>query len=75
MNPSPAAPTVPASPGASETSTPYAEDVPRPAEPPQTGRSWWARLWHNLGRDAVLVAPGLIISAIAAPTLLTLFTV
>src|SRR5699024_4163833 len=73
MNPSPVAPTIPASTGASGTGNPYAEVVPRPAEPPQTGRSWWARLWHNLGRDSLLVAPGLIISAIAVPTLLTLF--
>src|SRR5699024_10727987 len=71
MNPSPAAPTVPAPTGASGTGNPYAEEVPRPAETPQTGRSWWARLWHNLGRDSLLVAPGLIISAIAVPTPLT----
>src|SRR5699024_8867134 len=73
MNPSPAAPTVPAPTGASGTGNPYAEEVPRPAEPPQTGRSRWARLWHNLGRDSVLIAPGLVISAIAVPTLVTLF--
>src|SRR5699024_8414044 len=74
MNPSPVAPTIPASTGASGTGNPYAEVVPRPADPPQTGRSWWARLWHNLGRDSLLVAPGLIISATAAPTLSILFT-
>ena len=73
MNLSPAAPTVPAPTGASGTGNPYAEEVPRPAEPPQTGRSRWARLWHNLGRDSVLIAPGLVISAIAVPTLVTLF--
>src|SRR5699024_2946319 len=50
-----------------------AEVVPRPAEPPQNRRAWWARLWHSLGRYSLLVAPGLIISAIAVPSLLTLF--
>src|SRR5699024_426557 len=73
MNPSPVAPTIPASTGASGTGNPYAEVVPRPAEPPQTGRSWWARLWHNLGRDSLLVAPGLFISSLALPPLLPLF--
>ncbi|WP_432789940.1 sensor histidine kinase [Brevibacterium sp. K11IcPPYGO002] len=68
----------------------YAGDVPRPAEPPQIGpntqaatdssaatapRSWWARLWRNLGRDAGLVAPSLVISVIAAPVLVVLFSV
>ena len=68
----------------------YAGDVPRPAEPPQIGpnaapaadspaatepRSWWARLWRNLGRDSGLVAPRLRISLIAVPVLITLFSV
>ncbi|WP_152347047.1 sensor histidine kinase [Brevibacterium sp. CFH 10365] len=68
----------------------YAGDVPRPAEPPQIGpnaattadspaatapRSWWARLWRNLGRDSGLVAPSLLISLIAFPVLITLFSV
>ncbi len=68
----------------------YAGDVPRPAEPPQIGpnsqaaagsraatapRSWWARVWHNLGRDAGLVAPSLLISLIAFPVLVALFSV
>ncbi|UZD61982.1 sensor histidine kinase [Brevibacterium sp. JSBI002] len=67
----------------------YAVEVPRPAEPPQNGpnaqaadsqaatapRSWWARLWRNLGRDSVLVAPSLLISLIAFPVLITLFSV
>jgi signal transduction histidine kinase len=68
----------------------YAGDVPRPAEPPQIGpnsqaaagsraatapRSRWGRLWHNLGRDAGLVAPSLVISLIAFPVLVTLFSV
>lgn len=68
----------------------YAGDVPRPAEPPQIGpnaqaaadsqaanapRSWGARLWHNLGRDAVLVVPSLFISLIAFPVLIALFSV
>ncbi len=67
----------------------YAGDVPRPAEPPQIGpnatsaadspaprepRSRWARLWHNLGRDSVLIAPSLLISLIAFPVLITLFS-
>src|SRR5699024_4751368 len=71
--PLPRSPDLPAPTGASGTGNPYAEEVPRPAEPPQTGRSRWARLWHNLGRDSLLVAPGLVISAIAVPTLVTLF--
>ncbi|WP_172171861.1 sensor histidine kinase [Brevibacterium sp. CT2-23B] len=68
----------------------YAGDVPRPAEPPQIGpnsqeaadsqaatapSSWWARLWHNLGRDAGLIAPSLVISLIAFPVLVTLVSV
>ena len=68
----------------------YAGDVPRPAEPPQIGpnsqaaadsqaattpSSWWARVWHNLGRDAGLVAPSLLISVIALPVLVALFSV
>ncbi|MCU4295621.1 hypothetical protein D3I60_00735 [Brevibacterium permense] len=68
----------------------YAGDVPRPAEPPQIGpnsattadsqaaaapRSWWAGLWHNLGRDAGLVAPSLLVSLIAFPVLIALFSV
>ena len=68
----------------------YAGDVPRPAEPPQIGpnsqaaadsqaattpSSWWARVWHNLGRDAGLVAPSLLISVIAFPVLVALFSV
>ena len=68
----------------------YAGDVPRPAEPPQIGpnatsaadspaprepRSRWARLWRNLGRDSVLVAPSLLISLIAFPVLITLFSI
>ena len=68
----------------------YAGDVPRPAEPPQIGpnatsaadspaprepRSRWARLWRNLGRDSVLVAPSLLISLIAFPVLIALFSV
>lgn len=76
-----------ASPAPSDT---YAGDVPRPAEPPQIDpnaqaaadspaasapRSWWARLWRNLGRDSVLVAPSLLISLIAFPVLITLFSV
>ncbi|WP_181274985.1 sensor histidine kinase [Brevibacterium oceani] len=69
--------------------TPYSEEVPHPAEPQPTGppdgpsaltpaardRSWWGRLWHNLGRDAGLIAPGLIISLIAFPVLIALFSV
>ncbi|MFP3395297.1 sensor histidine kinase [Brevibacterium sp. SIMBA_078] len=76
-----------ASPAPSDT---YAGDVPRPAEPPQIDpnaqaaadspaasapRSWWARLWRNLGRDSILVAPSLLISLIAFPVLITLFSV
>lgn len=68
----------------------YAGDVPRPAEPPQIGpnatsaadspaprepRSRWARLWRNLGRDSVLIAPSLLISLIAFPVLITLFSI
>lgn len=68
----------------------YAGDVPRPAEPPQIGpnatsaadspaprepRSRWVRLWRNLGRDSVLIAPSLLISLIAFPVLITLFSV
>lgn len=67
----------------------YSGDVPRPAEPPQIGpnatsaadspaprepRSRWARLWRNLGRDSVLIAPSLLISLIAFPVLITLFS-
>ena len=67
----------------------YAGDVPRPAEPPQIGpnatsaadspaprepRSRWARLWRNLGRDSVLIAPSLLISLIAFSVLITLFS-
>ncbi|UVI35754.1 sensor histidine kinase [Brevibacterium spongiae] len=86
-SPTPAAPV--SSTGAPRSGTPYAEEVPRPAEPqpfsqpdgppPRTPwareRSWWGRLWHNLGRDAVLVAPSLLISLIAFPVLITLFSV
>ncbi|WP_209370464.1 sensor histidine kinase [Brevibacterium renqingii] len=75
MNLSPAIPPVSVSTGASGTRTPYSEKVPSPAEPSQSGRSWWARLRRNLGRDSVLVAPGLLISVIAMPTLLTLFAI
>lgn len=68
----------------------YAGDVPRPAEPPQIGpnatsaadspaprepRSRWARLWRNLGRDSVLIAPSLLISLIAFSVLITLFSI
>src|SRR5699024_3960268 len=72
MNPSPAAPTVPAPTGASGTGNPYAEEVPRPAEPPRPGRCRASRLSRALGRDSLLVAPGVVISAVAAPTLVTL---
>lgn len=89
MNHSPTAPITPVSPGASQSGNPYAEEVPRPAEPQPTDpthrspsqspapqdRSWWARLWHNLGRDAGLVAPSMLISLIAMPVLIALFSV
>lgn len=51
-------------------------------EPAETARperrpagSWWSRMWRNLGRDTVLVIPGLVISLIAFPVLIALFSV
>ena len=67
----------------------YPDVVPRPADPPLTGanhpqtqtqtatmppRSWWSRMWHNMGRDSILVLPGLFISVIAFPVLIALFS-
>jgi signal transduction histidine kinase len=89
MNNSTAPTDVTSSVDGSHPTTPYSEEVPHPAEPQPTGppdgpstpptaardRSWWGRLWHNLGRDAGLVAPGLLISLIAFPVLITLFSV
>jgi signal transduction histidine kinase len=87
MSNSPTPADVTSSTGAPQPATPYAEEVPRPAEPQPTGppdgssaptpapRSWWGRLWHNLGRDAGLVAPSLLFSLIAFPVLIALFSV
>ena len=53
----------------------YPEDVSRPADqPPAPTRSWWSRMWHNMGRDSILVLPGLLISVIAFPVLIGLFS-
>jgi signal transduction histidine kinase len=59
----------PGSPAPAETPTAAAPETP------PVPRSWWARLWRSLGRDAGLVAPSLLISLIAAPILLVLFSV
>ncbi|WP_166974498.1 sensor histidine kinase [Brevibacterium atlanticum] len=89
MNNSPTPTAVSSAIGTPQPTTPYSEEVPRPAEPQPTGppdgpstptratreRSWWDRLRHNLGRDAGLVAPGLFISLIAVPALIALFSV
>lgn len=55
---------------------------PRPDSAPENhpgaqprNSSWWSRLWHNLGRDAILVAPGMIISLFAFPILISLFAI
>ncbi|SDS59302.1 Signal transduction histidine kinase [Brevibacterium sandarakinum] len=62
----------------------YPESVPRPAESltqphphqaPDPTRSWWSRMWHNMGRDSVLVVPGFFISLIGFVVLITLFSV
>ena len=37
--------------------------------------SWWSQMWSNMGRDAVLVVPGLLISVIAMPMLIALFSI
>ena len=42
---------------------------------PTPTRSWWSRMWHNIGRDAILVLPGLFISVIAMPVLFALFSI
>lgn len=73
-------------PGAPSHTDTYPENVPPyPTAPPRTApqqatssapeRSWWSRLWHNLGRDTVLVLPGMFISLIAFPVLIALFSV
>ncbi|WP_344332430.1 sensor domain-containing protein, partial [Brevibacterium marinum] len=63
----------------------YSENVPRPSTPPQTGpddahtpasdRSWWSRMWHNMGRDSILVLPGFFISLIGFSVLIALFSI
>lgn len=62
----------------------YPENVSRPADPltqphphraPEPTRSWWSRMWHNMGRDSVLVLPGFFISLIGFVVLITLFSV
>ncbi|MDN5910916.1 MAG: sensor domain-containing protein, partial [Brevibacterium sp.] len=58
----------------SEPST-YSENVPRPPDTPPQTRSWWSRMWHNLGRDAILVLPGFFISLIGFVVLITMFSV
>ncbi|MGO2647772.1 sensor histidine kinase [Brevibacterium aurantiacum] len=58
----------------SEPST-YSENVPRPPDTPPQTRSWWSRMWHNLGRDAILVLPGFFISLIGFIVLITMFSV
>ncbi|MDN5661797.1 MAG: sensor domain-containing protein, partial [Brevibacterium aurantiacum] len=53
----------------------YSETVPRPADTPPITRSWWSRMWHNLGRDSVLILPGFFISLIGFVALIALFSV
>lgn len=53
----------------------YSETVPRPADTPPITRSWWSRMWHNLGRDSILIFPGFFISLIGFVTLIALFSV
>ncbi|SMX79835.1 Signal transduction histidine kinase [Brevibacterium aurantiacum] len=53
----------------------YSENVPRPPDTPPQTRSWWSRIWHNLGRDAILVLPGFFISLIGFIVLITMFSV
>lgn len=53
----------------------YSENVPRPADTPPATRSWWSRMWHNLGRDSVLILPGFFVSLIGFVTLIALFSV
>ena len=53
----------------------YSENVPRPPDTPPQTRSWWSRMWHNLGRDAILVLPGFFISLIGFIVLITMFSV
>ncbi|MGO1677307.1 MAG: sensor domain-containing protein, partial [Brevibacterium aurantiacum] len=36
---------------------------------------WWSRMWHNLGRDSVLILPGFFISLIGFVALIALFSV
>lgn len=56
----------------------YAETVPTtpvaPAGSPRAARSRWSRMWHNLGRDTRLVAPGFFISLAAVIVLAVLLT-
>ncbi|MDN5792655.1 MAG: sensor domain-containing protein, partial [Brevibacterium aurantiacum] len=52
----------------------YSENVPRPPDTPPQTRSWWSRMWHNLGRDAILVLPGFFISLIGFIVLITMFS-
>lgn len=58
---------------ASTWSSTYSETVPRPPDSPPVTSSWWSRMWQNMGRDSVLVVPGLFISLIAFPVLIGLF--
>ena len=53
----------------------YSENVPRPPDTPPQTRSWWSRMWHNLGRDAILVLPGFFVSLIGFVVLITMFSV
>ncbi|WP_193078571.1 sensor histidine kinase [Brevibacterium aurantiacum] len=53
----------------------YSENVPRPPDTPPQTRSWWSRMWYNLGRDAILVLPGFFISLIGFIVLITMFSV
>ena len=62
-------------PDASSGPSTYSETVPRPADSPPATRSWWSRMWHNLGRDAILVLPGFFISLIGFIVLITMFSV
>lgn len=57
----------------------YAETVTTtapvaPAGSPRAARSRWSRMWHNLGRDTRLVAPGFFISLAAVIVLVVLLT-
>lgn len=52
-----------------------AEPAGAAVQEPRPAGSWWSRMWRNLGRDTVLVIPGLFISLIAFPVLIALFSV